>query len=147
MKLRFFYLLLIIVCLFSSCNSNDCELVVCAPNASFRFEVVNSDGQNLLSNGMLQIADIMITDLDNQSIIDLILINENSTLEINSMSLPLGITSYSVQVSNTEFFTLELKTVRTNGECCDVINFSNLEIRNSEFVFDENTGVYTFLLE
>ncbi|WP_405206821.1 hypothetical protein [Aquimarina sp. LLG6339-5] len=149
MKVSFFSLILMMVLLFGSCNSSDCELVVCAPDALFRFEIVNSDGENVISNGTLQVNNIMILDINNQNTIDFAAINENNAtiLVINSTSISTGTTAYSIEISNSELFALELTTERINGECCDVINFSNLEIQNSEFVFDQDTGVYTFSLD
>ncbi|WP_299179575.1 hypothetical protein [uncultured Aquimarina sp.] len=148
MKVRFFSFLLLIGLLFNSCNNNDCELVVCAPNASFRFQIVNSEGENVISSSTLLISDIMILDVNNQNTVDFTVINENNTtiVVINSTSISTGKTAYSIEVSNSELFALELTTERIDGECCDVINFIDLEIQNSEYVFDQNTDVYTFSL-
>ncbi len=144
---KFTYLIFLI--LIQSCENNDCSSVVCAPNSTFRFELVNTNRENLLSNGTLQISDIRIINLDSQSTVEFALINQNNNdiIEINSVNIPTGTVNYIIQASEIDIFELLITTERTSGECCDVTNFSELRILNSEYLFDGTRGVYTFLFE
>jgi len=149
MKIRILTLLLMLGFFFTSCDNKNCSSVVCAPNSAFRFELVDTNEENLLSNGVLQISDIRIINLDSQRTIEFALINENNNdiIEINSIVIPTGAVNYVIQASEKDVFELLITTERTDGECCDVIKFSELKILNSEYLFDENRGIYTFLVE
>jgi hypothetical protein len=140
---------LIFFSLLQSCEKDDCSNVLCAPNSTFKFELVNTNGENLLSNGTIQMSDIRVINTDNQSSVEFTLINENSNdlIEINSIDIPIGTINYIIQASEIDIFGLFLINERNIGECCDVTNFSELRILDSEFLFDETIGVYTFLIE
>ena len=147
MKFRILGLLLALGLFFVSCDNVDCSAVSCVSNSTFRFELVNNNQENILSNGSLQIDDIKITDLDSQNTVEFDIINQdnNDIIVINSFNLPTS--NYNIQASGTDVFDLLIIVERNVGDCCDVIRFSELEILNSEFSFDENRFIYTFLFE
>ncbi len=148
-KLKVRFACLIFLILTQSCKEDECSNVLCIGNSTFRFELVNTNGENLLSNGTIQISDIMVINLDTQSTVEFAMINENSNdlIEINSIDLSLGTINYIIQVSEIDIFGLLITTERLIGECCDVTSFDDLKILNAEFLFDETIGVYTFLIE
>ncbi|MHA7059120.1 hypothetical protein ACWGOQ_0017975 [Aquimarina sp. M1] len=73
--------------------------------------------------------------------------NDRVILYIDATNLSVGSASYSIRVSDAELFVVVLLTERISKECCDMWIFSDIEIQNSEFEFDENRGIYTFILD
>lgn len=147
MKLRIFTFLLLIFCFFNSCDTSDCEAVVCIPYGTFNFELLDAENNNVLDSGAITISDISIINLDDQSSIDFIQdnVDNSSIITVSSQSISSGRKTLSVDVSNDQLFQLSLETAVTNGECCSVTQFVNLEIQGDDFVFDDTRGVYTFV--
>ncbi|MHA7059119.1 hypothetical protein ACWGOQ_0017970 [Aquimarina sp. M1] len=61
MNTKIFIFIVLLGILFSSCDDSDCVNIVCAPDATFRFELLNTNEENLISNGTLQLSDIEIS--------------------------------------------------------------------------------------
>lgn len=141
-------LLVIVGTFFTSCDKNDCSLVVCAPNSTFIFELVNTNDENLLFNEILQLEDIKILNSDSQNILEFALVDTNDTkvIELNAVTIGTGFSNLVVQVLEKDIFELSIAAERTEGECCDVTNFNSLEIVNSEFSYDETNAIYTFIV-
>lgn len=147
MKLKSITFLLLVFCFFNSCDSNDCEAVVCVPNATFNFELLDTENNNILDSGVITISDISIIDLGNQSSIDFFRndVDNSSIITVSSQSISSGRKTLSVTISNDQLFQLSVETVVTKGECCSVAQFSDFEIQEADFEFDDATGVYTFI--
>ncbi|WP_299601981.1 hypothetical protein [uncultured Aquimarina sp.] len=147
MKLRSITFLLLIFCFFNSCDSNDCEAVVCVPDSAFNFELLDAENNNILDSGVITLSDISIIDLANQSAIDFFRneVDNRSIIVVNAQSITSGRKTLSVTISNDQLFQLSLETVVTKGECCSVAQFTDLEIQGADFEFDDTRGVYTFI--
>lgn len=120
MKLKFSILLFIII-LNNACDvsqeGTDCSLVDCAVGQLFSVELINNDGNNLITNGTYAISEISIT--SNESEIDLIPFNSNDFLNfiVENKS---GESIYTIRFSESEIDTLNLNLVELDqaSVCC-----------------------------
>lgn len=145
LKVKFAFLIFII--LIQSCNKyDDCATILCVGSSPFIFELVNTNGENLLSNGTIQASDIKVIDVDTQNTVEFHITNE-SNIDIYAIDLQIGTKNHIVQVSEIDIFGLLTTTERNISKCCDVTDFIDLNILNSEYTFNEETLVYTFLIE
>ena len=145
LKVKFAFFIFII--LIQSCNKyDDCATILCVSNSTFIFELVNANGENLLSNGTIQTSDIKVIDVDTQNTVEFYITNDSNII-IDAYDLQIGTNNHIVQVSEIDRFELLSTTERNISKCCDVTDFIDLNILNSEYIFNEETQVYTFLIE
>ncbi len=140
---------LFIVFLIQSCKDDECDNVICASNSSFIFELVNTDGDNLLSNGTIELTDVKVVHVETQDLIGLnaYVHDSRDIIEIYSLSLPEGSFNYKVQISENDAFDVLISTERDITDCCDVTFFNEITVSNADFIIDDNYGIYTIVIE
>ncbi len=106
MKNTIKFLALFFLIFTQSCD--ECEDTSCfSPPSSFEFELVDKlTGENLFTNGTFDANDIKIINLDNQSNVEFIFIDENdyNIIGVNTIGWNTDIVNYSTQISTTSVF-------------------------------------------
>ncbi len=138
---------LLIIFSVSSCETNDCETVVCAPNSTFQFQLIDKNsGENLLANGTYQISNLNITTTESESEVGFELTTENAIVSLETPNNTESI-NYAVQISSENLFQVAIEKERITGECCSVINFTSVAISSVDFQINSELGTYTILIE
>lgn len=150
MILRSIAFLLIALFTLNSCNVDKCDVNCNSGPLSLSFELLDkTTNENLFTNGTFNPADITVLDLNNNNKVQL---NFNSENDINIISLgPFGwgtnIVNYKLKVAEFEIFTLILDAEEMNEDCCSFVQVNNLEVKNTDFKQNGETGVYEILVE
>lgn len=147
MQKPFTYLALLIIFSIQSCDSNDCETVVCAPNSIFQFQLIDKNsGENLLTNGAYQISNLNILNTETENEVGFDFTPENAIVSVQTPNNTETV-NYTIQISSENLFQVAIEKERISGECCSGINFTSVEISNVDFQLNSQLGTYTILLE
>lgn len=135
-----YFLLLLILSIFTNCNNSDCDLYATGPPIILIEFVDSSSNQNIFTSGLHQYSDIEIINSDNESVA-FNFINENDYNIIQFIP-------YSFIKKNTVFIkikdeitakiTFDIKTVET--ECFSNLYIENLDVENYPFEIILNFG-------
>lgn len=140
--------LLILILSLSYCDLKNCDTILCNSDDSFNFELVDkTSGENLFTNGTFNSNDIKIINLKNKSNIEFTFIdeNDNNIISINQIRRT-EIVICSIQISQENIFELFIHAEKNTGDCCETTHFKEIEIKNSEYQFDQNSGIYKILV-
>ena len=141
--------MLILLILTQSCNE-ECEDISCfTPPSPFEFELVDeSSGENLFTNQTFDPNDILIINLDDQSHIDFLFIDEDeyNIIQINTIGWETEIVNYALQISSGIIFELYVNAQRLSGSCCNYTEYKEIRIENVAYELDKMSGVYKILI-
>lgn len=145
-----FKILLSAVLLFFSCNVNDCDYYCDSGPLSLSFDLLDKEsGENLFSNGVYQIDDVTVMDLNNENT----LIAFGFSIENNLNQLVLGPfgfetkkANYAIAINSQTIFSFSLKTEEIKSTCCSTIALEEFNLLGADFKQNENTGTYEVLI-
>lgn len=147
-----------ILCLFGllslvlliSCNE-DCEDIACfTPPSPFTFELVGkTSGENVFTNGSFDPENIKVINLEDETEVEFQFIaeNEENLLQIGEIGWETEEINYQVKISEEEIFQLYVDAERVSEDCCSYTDFNEIEIGNTEYEQDSETGVYRIFVE
>ncbi|TXE10754.1 hypothetical protein ES711_02270 [Gelidibacter salicanalis] len=141
--------LILLVVFFQSCNSDDCGDCFTPPE-NFRFELVDkSSRENVFSNGTFNQNQIKITNMLNNSPAEFKFISENeiNLIQINGIGFQTETIRLQIDLGNTPVFNFYVDAERKKEDCCSFTEFKDINITNSDFELDPQTGVYRILVE
>lgn len=134
--------------IFISCKEkcNECF----TPPQPILFEFVNqTEDSNLISNGTYTSKDIKVIDKQNNQSKEFSIISDgdNDLVSINTIGWSTETIHYDITAKDKPIFTLKLNAERITEDCCSHTVYSNIQIENSAFEIDPNTGVYQIFVE
>ncbi|MCK0125763.1 hypothetical protein MWU76_15335 [Gelidibacter sp. F2691] len=141
--------LILFAVLFQSCTTDDCGDCFTPPE-NFRFElVVKTSRENVFSNGTFDPNQIKITNIANNRPAEFKFISENdiNLIQINGIGFQTETVRLQIDLGNTPVFNFVVDAERKKEDCCSFTEFKNINITNSDFELDANTGIYRILVE
>ena len=114
------------------------------------FELVDKlTGDNLFTDGTFNSSDIKIINLDEQSNVEFTFIDENehNIIRLSKIGWKTETVNYSVEVSTEQIFQLFVDAERLNKNCCAYTDYKEIRIENTEYEWNQNTGIYKILIE
>lgn len=151
MKSKGFIFLLFAAFLLNSCSVDKCDVDCNSGPLSLSFELLDKNtGENLFTNGTFDKGDIKVLDLDkNNSTVSFTFYDED---DINIINLgPFGwgtnIANYLLKVGEKDIFTLHIDAEEKTENCCSFVQVNKLEIENTEYSQNTETGIYEILVE
>ena len=148
-KILFAFLIIAV----NGCNSElqSPQILCFSPPVGFGFEIVDkTTGADLFANGTYQSDQnqIAILDLASNSKIPYTLATENGiyTIRINSIGWKTEKINYSISINEKYIFGLYVDASRISDNHCSYTKFNEILIKNSEFEFNQNTGIYKILV-
>lgn len=150
MKIFKILLTLVIVLVFVGCsNQLESNQKLCfTPPSNFRFEIVDkTSGENLFTNGTYQSNQITIIDLSNNSKVPFTFIAENgqNSISIHTIGWKTEKINYTINIQEKTLFTLYVDATRIS-DGCSYTEFNEVSIKNTDFEFNQNTGIYKILV-
>lgn len=151
MKSKGFIFLLFAAFLLNSCGVDNCDVDCNSGPLSLNFQLLDkATGENLFTNGTFDKEDIKVLNLDNNnSNVPFTFYDEN---DINIINLgPFGwgnnIANYLLKVGEQDIFTLRIDAEEKTENCCSFVQVNKLEIENTEFSQNNETGIYEVLVD
>jgi len=151
MKMKSFVLLFFVAIVLNSCNVDKCDVYCSSGPLTLSFELLDkTTGENLFTNNTFNPEDISVLDLDNNG--SSIQFEFNSENNINLINLgPFGwgtnIANYRLKVGDRNIFTLNIDAKEKTEDCCSFVQVNELEITNTGFELNPDTGIYEILVE
>ncbi len=151
MKMKGFILLFFAVFTLNSCSVDKCDVLCNSGPLGLNFELLDkATGENLFTNGTFDPADITVLDIDNNN--NSVQFTFNSENDINIINLgPFGwgtnIANYLLKVGERDIFTLRVDAEEKTEDCCSFVQVNELEIINTEFELNPDTGIYEILVD
>lgn len=135
----------------SSCNIKDeCNQLCFTPPQGFIFEIVDkSSGENLFTNGTYNPDQIEIINTITNSRAEFTFNSENNInlIQISSIGWETEIVNLRITIADNDIFELYVDAERKKGSCCDHTEYNKIEIKDAEFEFDSQIGIYKILAE
>lgn len=134
----------------SGCDINDCNENCFTPPQSFLFEIVDKiSGENLFTNGTYEPEQIEITNTITNARAEFTFVSEDSInlIYIGSIGWETEIVNLRITIADNHIFDLYVDAERKKGGCCDHTEYNKIEIKDAEFEFDSQTGIYKILVE
>lgn len=144
-------ILVLFVLIIQSCNDDDeCNQLCFTPPQTFEFEIVDKEsGENLFTNGTFNSNDITITDnLNNNESVEFSFISENNVnlIQIGSIGWKTEIVNLKIDISDNHIFNFYIDAERVE-DCCSHTEYNEINLTDSEFELDNQTGIYKILVE
>ena len=150
MKIKSFILLVIAAFALNSCNVDKCDMLCFSGPLSLNFELLDeATGENLFTNGTFDAADIEVLDLDdNNSSVQYTFDAENirNIIRLGPFGWGTNSVNYTLKIGDVEIFQLILNAEQKTEDCCTFVRVNTLEIKNTEFEQNSETGVYEVLV-
>ena len=144
-------LLILFIIIFQGCkDDDDCNQLCFTPPQTFQFKIVDKEsGENLFTNGMFDSNEITITDnLNNNESIEFSFISEDNInlIQIGSIGWVTQIVSLKIDISDDHIFNFYVDAERIE-DCCSHTDYNEINLTNSEFELDSQTGIYKIFVE
>ncbi|KGL63155.1 hypothetical protein [Polaribacter sp. Hel1_85] len=136
--------------LLQKCTKEDCNSLCFTPPNQFNFEFVDAKtGENIFTSNSFDKNELNVINLENNSIVEFTFIDENdyNILSINSIGWKTESVNYSIQIANKEILNLYVEAKRLSENCCSFTRFETIKINNTNYTLDNQSGIYTILLE
>lgn len=151
MKINTVLLLFLTLITFYSCSVDKCDVDCVSGPLSLNFQLLDKNtGENLFTNETFNSEDIQVLDLDNDNNnVQFTFYDEDSIDLINLGPFGWGINkvNYILKVGDRDIFTLELDAEQRTEDCCSYVAVTKLEIKNSEYQLNPETGIYEILVQ
>lgn len=124
--------------------SRDCEECF-TPPSPFVFEIVDAQtGENLFTTGAYTPEQIKIVSEGGAANAGYSFLTENSKnlLQINGIGWKTETVSLWITASTDTLFSLRVSARRETVECCSFTQFTDVQIRWSDFAYNPETGIY-----
>ena len=144
-------LLVLIAIIFQGCkDDDDCNQLCFTPPQTFQFEIVDKEnGENLFTNETFDSNEITITDnLNNNESVEFSFISENNInlIQIGSIGWVTEIVNLKIDISDHHIFNFYVDAERIE-DCCSHTEYNEINLTDSEFELDSQTGIYKILVE
>ncbi|CAL2083409.1 conserved hypothetical protein [Tenacibaculum dicentrarchi] len=144
-------LLVLIAIVFQGCKDDDeCNQLCFTPPQPFQFEIVDKEnGENLFTNETFDSNKITITDnLNNNESVEFSFISENNInlIQIRSIGWVTEIVNLKIDISDNHIFNFYVEAERIE-DCCSHTEYDEINLTDSEFELDSQTGIYKILVE
>lgn len=148
---KFNLLLILFAITFQGCKDDDkCNQLCFTPPQTFEFEIVDkASGENLFTNGTYDPDDISITDkLNNNEPIAFSFISEDNInlLQIGSIGWKTETVNLKIDIADNHIFNFYVEAERIEN-CCSHTEYNEINLTDSEFELDGQTGIYRILVE
>ncbi len=120
------------------------------PPELFIFEIADkTSGENLFTKGIYKASEIEVIDLSDSSRVDYSFIDEDdiNLIQIHTIGWKTETVNYSINISNKNIFNLYVDAERISEDCCSYTEFHEIKIENTEYEFNQETGIYKILIE
>ncbi len=145
---RVIALLLLIFLSFSSCDK--CKDVDCfTPADPFVFDLVSkTTGDDLIATGYYDKNDFRVNgETENPTRnFRFIELEESTYIQVYHTSFETGIVNYEVTVLDQLLFSFYVDATKLEGECCASIRYNEVLIDAADYIYDQERGVYTVLV-
>jgi len=144
-------LLILFTIIFQGCKDDDeCNQLCFTPPQAFQFEIIDKEsGENLFTNGTFDSNEITITDnLNNNESIEFSFISENNInlIQIGSIGWATEIVNLKIDISDNHIFNFYVDAERIE-DCCSYTEYNEINLTDSEFELNSQTGIYKILVE
>ena len=134
-----------------ACDDRDCEDLSCfTPPMPFAFELVNKDsGENLFTNGSYDSDNIEVLNVSDNSRREFVFISENelNIIQIGSIGWDNEIAEVVLKVGDETILNLYVDSERVSEDCCNFTKYNEIRIDNAEYELDQQSGIYTILID
>ncbi|SFU49851.1 hypothetical protein SAMN05216480_105106 [Pustulibacterium marinum] len=145
------FLLLAVFAMQSCLDDDGCEMACFTDPQPFFFEIVDATtGENLFTNGTYTEADIDVYNtLNNNNSVTYSFISEDdlNLLTIHSIGWVTETVDLDIQLADVSMFSLYVDAERISEDCCSFTRYNEVEITNTTFEYDAETGIYTIFVE
>lgn len=144
---------MVFICLIitHACNNNDCEDILCfTPPMPFVFDLVDKEsGENLFTNGSYDSDDIEVFNVNDNSQREFRFISENelNVIQIGSIGWGNEIADVVLKVGDKIILNLYVDSERVSENCCNFTKYNEIRIDNAEYELDQQSGIYTILID
>jgi len=151
MRKKLTLILVLILLGTQSCDDNDCGDLLCfTPPEGFAFELVDKDSrENLFTNGSYNSDDIEVLNIKDNSRREFRFISENelNIIQIGSIGWENEIAEVVLKVGDLMILNLYVDSERVSENCCNFTKYNEIRIENAAYELDQQSGVYTILLD
>ena len=151
MRKKLLLIAVMILLSFHACDDRDCEDVLCfTPPMPFAFELVDKDtGENLFTNGSYDSDDIEVLNVSDNSRREFVFISENelNIIQIGSIGWDNEIAEVVLKVGDRIILNLYVDSERVSEDCCNFTKYNEIRIDNAEYELDQQSGIYTVLID
>jgi len=134
-----------------ACVDKDCEDLLCfTPPMPFAFELVDKEsGENLFTNGSYDSDDIEVLNVNDNSRREFKFISENefNIIQIGSIGWENEIAEVVLKVGDVTILNLYVDSERVSENCCNFTKYNEIRIDNAEYELDQQSGIYTILID
>jgi hypothetical protein len=138
----FFVFLLII-----ACDNDDCKDLVCfTPPNTFNFEILDAQGgENLYSNGSLNVNDLKVFNAVTKAPMDYQFIDENNLnlITLNSVGWQTEKITVTFELKEGMFFNFYVDAERKYENCCSFTVFNETKVENAPFEYEASQNLYS----
>ncbi|WP_157417977.1 hypothetical protein [Aequorivita capsosiphonis] len=150
MKTKILVLFFIAACALNSCSVDKCDVDCNSGPLSLNFQLLDKTiGENLFTNGTFDPTDIQVLDLDSENSNVQFIFNTENDRNIISLG-PFGWgnnnVNYILKIEERAVFTLKLDAEQKTEDCCSFVAVNNLEIKNTDYELNSETGIYEILV-
>ena len=146
---KVYLFLILFASLLQSCDNDDCGACFTPPQG-FVFELVDAEtGGNLFTSGIYNPEDISVVNAvdDTERAFQFISENQLNVIQIQEVGWETEIVNLEIKIGEDTVFNLYVNAERTTDDCCSFTKYNEIEIRNTDFELDSQTGVYKILVE
>jgi len=147
---KFNLILILFTVIFQGCKDDECNQLCFTPPEIFQFEIIDKEnGENLFTNGTFNSNDISITDnLNNNESVEFSFVFENNInmIQVGSVGWKTEIVNLKIEISDNHIFSFHVDAKRID-DCCSHTEYNEINLTDSEFELDTQTGIYKILVE
>lgn len=119
------------------------------PPATFIFELVNEQDENIFTVESYKQKQISIVQMSNNESYEFQFISEDNmnVIQIGSIGWATEEVGLLFQLGEKEIFTFYVSAERKNEDCCTFTRYNDIKIEGADFELDSQTGKYKIIVE